>query len=548
MVAPLSGNGPIASRSLRAVAILVITVALALAFANRFVQDDAFISFVYADAWVHGDGLTWFGEHVEGYTNFLWVAWIALGLLFGIDPVTFAFCGSFIAFALMLWGTWRLALRVLGDGAVAVLAVVMTATNFSVSSYASGGLETMWQCLFFVWILERALYADPRRLATGVAMSLAAAALLLIRLDSAVILVVAGFVVARRLVDLRAPLGNWLAWTLPGAAIVGVWAGFKLGYYGNLLPNTYYAKAGPGNRFPRNGLVYLWRFALWYWVAPVFALGTIVAIWRRQRVARIVPLVASVAAWCVYVAFVGGDFMEFRFLVPVAPFLFIVLAAVFAAAGRRVRGGAIASVSAAALVLGFASWRHARTFRGTTADYALDSIPQLASFYGVYRDGDWSRIGRALAKQFGDLDILVALHAAGAIPYYSHIRTLDMWGLNDPWIAHHGTRVPASFARPGHRCHATLDYLERRGVQFVIGHPTLIDRGLLGHADLARQLTEWRRDTIRFSDDRVATAHYVAIPVSGTRALLVWYLTPTPALDRRLEGYEQVVVEEGLGH
>jgi len=28
---------------------------------------------------VEGNGLTWFGNRVEGYTNFLWVTWIALG-------------------------------------------------------------------------------------------------------------------------------------------------------------------------------------------------------------------------------------------------------------------------------------------------------------------------------------------------------------------------------------------------------------------------------------------------------------------------------------
>jgi arabinofuranosyltransferase len=39
-----------------------------------WVVDDAYISFRYAENWVDGLGLVFNpGQHVEGYTNFLWV-------------------------------------------------------------------------------------------------------------------------------------------------------------------------------------------------------------------------------------------------------------------------------------------------------------------------------------------------------------------------------------------------------------------------------------------------------------------------------------------
>ncbi len=48
---------------------LLLTV---LAWSNRFIQDDAFISFRYAENLVQGKGLVYNeGERVEGYTNFL---------------------------------------------------------------------------------------------------------------------------------------------------------------------------------------------------------------------------------------------------------------------------------------------------------------------------------------------------------------------------------------------------------------------------------------------------------------------------------------------
>ena len=63
---------------------------------HRFVCDDAFISFRYAQHLAEGQGLVWNpGERVEGYTNFLWVVSIAIGMLLHIDPIALSlFLGS----------------------------------------------------------------------------------------------------------------------------------------------------------------------------------------------------------------------------------------------------------------------------------------------------------------------------------------------------------------------------------------------------------------------------------------------------------------------
>jgi hypothetical protein len=58
------------------------------------VQDDAFISFVYSKHLAAGEGLVFnLGERVEGYTNFLWVALMALPHLFSVDVI---FCARFV--------------------------------------------------------------------------------------------------------------------------------------------------------------------------------------------------------------------------------------------------------------------------------------------------------------------------------------------------------------------------------------------------------------------------------------------------------------------
>ena len=46
---------------------------------NRFIQDDAYISFRYVQNFVDGNGLVFnIGERVEGYTNLLWVLILSL--------------------------------------------------------------------------------------------------------------------------------------------------------------------------------------------------------------------------------------------------------------------------------------------------------------------------------------------------------------------------------------------------------------------------------------------------------------------------------------
>ena len=54
---------------------------------QAWVCDDAFISFCYAENLTHGLGLVYnAGERVEGYTNFLWTLWVALGMKLGATP------------------------------------------------------------------------------------------------------------------------------------------------------------------------------------------------------------------------------------------------------------------------------------------------------------------------------------------------------------------------------------------------------------------------------------------------------------------------------
>ena len=66
---------------------LPVVIWAAYATVHLWVCDDAFISFRYAAHLIAGQGLVFNpGEHVEGYTNFLWVLEVALLGWLGIGP------------------------------------------------------------------------------------------------------------------------------------------------------------------------------------------------------------------------------------------------------------------------------------------------------------------------------------------------------------------------------------------------------------------------------------------------------------------------------
>lgn len=88
--------------------LLLGSLVIFLDYINRFVQDDAFISFRYAQHLIESHGLVWnIGESVlvEGYSNFLWVLLIAVGLWLGVAPDVWSMVLGFAAAA----GTLRVA-------------------------------------------------------------------------------------------------------------------------------------------------------------------------------------------------------------------------------------------------------------------------------------------------------------------------------------------------------------------------------------------------------------------------------------------------------
>jgi hypothetical protein len=404
-----------------------------------------------------------------------------------------------------------------------VTSAALLATNFTFLAFGTSGLETMLQTalvtalLVLVDCLGRTGPPRPRTLA---GISLVAAFALWTRLDSAVPVALLGAVALVRARGWR----NAMLLLGPAALLVGGWLAWKLAYYGDILPNTFHAKVALSTRTLAGAARFVGAFFHAYLLWPLVAAAVGLAIARRRFTARLPA--ALVASWLGYVVFVGGDFMEFRFFVPIMPALFLVLAETLVE-NQRIRAlGLVAFCTAF-------SWRHAATFEGVDDRY-YDSVRNLGTYYGMIRDGDWSKLGRPLHDTLGGTNATLACNGAGAIPYYADLPTVDQLGLNDAWVARHGTRPASDYARPGHQRFATYEYLVERKVTFVIGSPTVIEAHSLARDGLTPYVQGWLGSLLGASPLTVPTLVVVGTPVAGGGEMLMWYLTPSPEITARI--------------
>ncbi len=508
---------------------------LVYAWQNRFIEDDAFISFRYAEQLLRGNGLVWnLGERVEGYTNFLWTLIMVVPIRLGWDAAVASQVLGLALFALSLITAMRCMLAVVPSRPAALLAMILLGTNYTFSAFATSGLETQLQALLllltgYLWLKQivGGIWSEKGLLAT----SFLAAAALLTRPDSAIVLAVMfGSTVVdlvRRGVDRRVLLRALACLIGPVLILVSSWIFWKLWYYGSVLPNTYYVKIASPTSAER-GLYYMYLFALTYVLFP-FLLGVLLSlpVIVRQRMAHWISILLMLVLWGIYIIITGGDHMEFRFFVPVFPFMILLFVWVLT---YWVKFAWVGAIAIALMIAG--SIHHQLTY-ADSADPELAIAPLWQYDGSLSRENiDWKLSGQALGRAFtGSAGVTIAVTPAGAIPYYSGLHTIDMLGINDPWVARHGMITGTT---PGHQRIAPMSYLVRRNVNLVIAHPVVVPRG----GQLSRIPVAPMDSIISFRN-----AAFLLIPIDSSRNLVAMYLVRSPEVDAAIARNRWEVIE-----
>ena len=387
-------------------------------------SDDMYIFLVYVRNFLEGNGFTYNGMVVEGFTSVFWVFLITIFSFTKIPLPQLAEGLSILSCLFALFTTYKLAksMSIQPDWLALIPSVLLVLTG-DFAFYSVVGLE---EVLFTALLtLSMALiYSKPiAHLLKSGYFPLLLTIMILTRPEGALICALLFLILLRR--------GNFSLVIRCGLTILLLLAPIlvlKRYFYGYWLPNTWYAKGGAGLANLEHGIVYfLFNIERYLGVFILLVILAIYGLYKTKSIAwrSVTPSILIIVVWFMYITIQGGDNMVGgRFLLPIVPALYCVVIKFALEAHVKQQEVLLATV-----VLGIS------LFYGYVFNAGLARQAQS------WRDAFDTRrnAGIYLREHFTE-DTVVALNQAGIIPYYSQLSTIDMLGLNNVEIAHNGKR------------------------------------------------------------------------------------------------------------
>jgi hypothetical protein len=299
-------------------------------------------------------------------------------------------------------------------------------------SWSASGLEHPLQALLLL-VVAIAPLIGPRYVWT---QAMCFGALMLLRPETPLLLAAVGAaLVLHAYFDGSVPLGRrllslWPLAVVPTLVFAALLA-FRLQYFGDALPNPYYAKASSANfarvlNFVGGGWDYLYS-----WLAgsaAVMSLPFVLAIDWRKAPLPVWLGCAVVLGQTGFVLFAGGDFMGcWRFVSPMLPALALVVGY-----GLPSLLGALSAVPRASITALMAGV----LILGTIKQFDVFALAPTASYEMI------AKIAlefRHLGDRLGIEEPRVAHHDAGGTTYAARLDLVDLAGLGDRTIAKHLT-------------------------------------------------------------------------------------------------------------
>ncbi|MBI3163680.1 MAG: hypothetical protein HYZ24_03275 [Chloroflexi bacterium] len=396
--------------------------------------DDAMISMRYAKHLAQGYGLVWnIGEKpVEGFTNLGWTLFMALLHLFPFPAskislaVMLASAGILLANIAVVYKTTET--LVPESNHAPILSALVTAFYYPLVFWSLRGMEVS----LLVLLIDSALFLAISKRNNAIIGAILAIAIV-VRVDtliSSAPIVLYLFTKNKR--DAIVPVILIAATTL-------VIFYFQKTYFGDFLPTTYYQKVTGYSILERikHGLLVFNQFATRdTFFLFLFSLAGIF-FYKLQHNREVLLLLTIFVAQCFYSIYVGGDYAEpetnaaNRFITQGMPALIILFSwmttRILADLKTAQPQSALTSPRAnpaipLALVI-------LLTISGEPwLNHLVDNAPLLKA------DIRRVKLGLLIAESTSP-EAIIAVHAAGQIPYYSNRTTIDLLGLNDPIIA-----------------------------------------------------------------------------------------------------------------
>ena len=436
-------------------AAVIIFPLLVLIIFPKWTVDDAYIYYRYADNLAKYGELNWnVGESpVEGYTGVALPVLLAGFIKAGGSPVTGSHILGVLAYILGFVMLFLILRRLKLSHAGRFFGLFFYSATPIIFTHVLSGLDTM---LFisgilttlyaFMWVLED----SGRKTLKEVSLLLSALLLGFVRPEG---LAFGGLCVAvAAYVKLRRNRGE-LLWYLAKSFLVYfiptvLYFWWRFDYYGQLLPNTFFVKTNVG--FSISNLMDLARFLIRYFTAPLAACVLLFAadpdaLWRKIKNGQTIPNIRHafmlLAPYFIFIVLLLIQFSHahlnmnyaYRFYLPILPALWITSALFF-----DWGWSALNSIKAARPVAQKFTMIFITVLFAYQASFYLAKLKEEIRFARDEKlslEGQHIAIGKFLKEKIPASEWIVVYIDAGAIPYFSGLKTVDFGGLNDRYLA-----------------------------------------------------------------------------------------------------------------
>jgi len=437
--------------------------------------DDAFISFRYAENLARGNGLVFnVGERVEGYSNFLWTVLLAIPAWLRVDryelglAIVTKVVGVLLSMGTVLIVTGTVSLKRGAEERTSVpIGALYLAALAPFSMWGVGCLETPLVTLLIALSVQLHFREDAElcRERFGIAWSYLTLLLAAITRPEPVVLFLP-LAVARlvRLNRSRKHAGFTRGLLELGLFAVpyAVFLSFRRVYYGQWLPNTYFAKLGGDEGAVARGGRYVEQASEhMHWLCLAIVCAALFSLARRLSYRLCIVLLLTILQIAV-VQYEGGDWMPgCRLLVPTLPLIALLVSEAWLSVGLISRAHLAPKGEAPSWLIRAewltawqnVAWNSTRqrwnlllgralrigAYAGLLAACVASSIgsfdtipmiPELSGLRGMQLSHSrYFAVARWMRRELPEPGLL-ALGEAGVIPYYTSCR---FWICTDSW-------------------------------------------------------------------------------------------------------------------
>jgi arabinofuranosyltransferase len=389
-------------------------------------SDDAYISYRYAENFFNGYGLVFnIDDRVEGYSNFLYILLITPAFLISKNAVYFysiALNCFFLAATILFFYQF---LKTRFGIKKAILGSLLLALNPWVLANSATGLETTLILAITTasWLLIES-YLEHKNTLILISIIAISCFSILSRVDGFILPLSTGIYAVLK-GDRRLGIRIFAA-TIIVLIIYTFWRYF---YYQDFISNTYHNKVSGnilsrlkvGFKFSVNFLI---ETGIWI---PLFCVCVEMINAFKDRCLKNVfnfP-VFFMSLWLVYLIYIGGDIYFERFFIALIPMGIYIAITTLNKYGKYV----------------------GQFFFLIFISSQIYFIAKDGRFeYSNRKYDGWIAAGKFLGNTFPGAT--VAVDAAGKIPFFSELNTIDMLGLNDRYIGK--LHVESGSFYPGH--------------------------------------------------------------------------------------------------